>query len=260
MAALFPPTTSIMSRKIVRFASVLIALAVWFIAAVCIAQPLLLPSPVVVIARFFRLLGERDFLSIAFGSAARIAMGLVAGIIAGILLAIPAAKFTVIEDLLWPYMTTIRTVPVVSFIILCLMWLTARKLPGFIAFLMALPIIYNSVLAGLRGADREMNEMARVFQLSQRKRLFYIMFPQLYPHLTASISTAAGLAWKAGAAAELIGIPSGTIGEQLYRSKVYFDTADLFAWTLVIILLSIATEKLLVALLRLGMRRVRTAQ
>lgn len=247
-----------MSRKIVRFLSILITLTIWQLASVCVAQPLLLPSPVRVLGRLFSLFGESDFASIVIGSASRIALGLTMGIAVGILLAIPASRFTVVEDLLWPFMTTIRTVPVVSFIILCLMWLTARRLPGFIAFLMALPIIYNSMLAGLRGADKKMAEMAQVFQLPLHKRLVYVIFPQLYPHLTASVSTAAGLAWKAGAAAELIGIPAGTIGERLYRSKVYFETADLFAWTLVIILLSVITEKILIGLLKLGMRRIRS--
>ena len=47
------------------------------------------------------------------------------------------------------------------------------------------------------------------------------------------------MAWKAWVAAEVIGLPSGTIGEKLYDAKVYLNTVDLFCWTVLIVLLSV---------------------
>ena len=64
------------------------------------------------------------------------------------------------------------------------------------------------------------------------------------PYFRAAADTALGLSWKAGTAAEVIGLCSGTIGERLYTAKVYFQTADLFAWTAVIVLLSVLFEGL----------------
>ena len=46
----------------------------------------------------------------------------------------------------------------------------------------------------------------------------------------------------------MIGLPSGTIGERLYTAKVYFQTPDLFAWTAVIVAVSVLFEKLFLAL------------
>jgi len=59
------------------------------------------------------------------------------------------------------------------------------------------------------------------------------------------------LAWKAGVAAELIGYPAGSMGEQLYYSKFFLETDTLFAWTVVIIILSVSFEKLFLLLLKL---------
>jgi NitT/TauT family transport system permease protein len=64
------------------------------------------------------------------------------------------------------------------------------------------------------------------------------------PYLRSAFSISLGLCWKSGIAAEVIGIPKGSIGEKLYQAKVYLDTPDLFSWTIVIIVISIIFEKL----------------
>ena len=69
--------------------------------------------------------------------------------------------------------------------------------------------------------------------------------------------TAMGFAWKAGIAAEVLATPKNSIGEQLYNAKIYLETADLFAWTVVVILLSMAIEEVVVRLLRRGLRKER---
>ena len=77
--------------------------------------------------------------------------------------------------------------------------------------------------------------MARVFRVPFSRRLRGVDLPQVLPYFRAAADTALGLSWKAGTAAEVIGLCSGTIGERLYTAKVYFQTADLFAWTAVIL-------------------------
>ena len=67
---------------------------------------------------------------------------------------------------------------------------------------------------------------------------------------------ALGICWKSGVAAEVIGLPDGSIGDALYRAKITLSTGELFAWTFVIILLSAGFEKLLLALLDKAVARV----
>ena len=59
-----------------------------------------------------------------------------------------------------------------------------------------------------------------------------------------------GMGFKSGIAAEVIGVPGGSIGEGLYMAKIYLSTADLFAWTLMIIAVSSVFEKLFLLLLK----------
>ena len=95
----------------------------------------------------------------------------------------------------------------------------------------------------IRSMDGQLLEMARVFRVPLGRRIRYIYLSQLLPFLRTAFSLSLGLCWKAGIAAEVIGIPDGSIGERLYESKVYLQTADLFAWTLVIVALSVGFEK-----------------
>ena len=59
-----------------------------------------------------------------------------------------------------------------------------------------------------------------------------------------------GISWKAGIAAEIIGIPAGSIGRMFYDAKVYFNTVDLFAWTVIVVVISVLFEKGFLALLK----------
>ena len=229
-------------------------LLVWQTASVCIGSSLLLTSPMAVLARLGQLALTGGFWRTVAYSSLRILGGFFLALALGALLAAAAARLPFVGVLLRPLMLTVKSVPVASFIILALLWLhSAGNLAVFISFLMVLPIVYTNTLAGIRAVDAQLLEMARVYRVPTLRRVRYVYLPAALPHFTAACSVGLGLCWKSGVAAEVIGITSGSIGAALYNAKIYFDTAGLFAWTLVIVLLSLAFEKLFLwALRRVG--------
>ncbi|MCF0142002.1 MAG: ABC transporter permease subunit [Parasporobacterium sp.] len=243
-------------KTLAKAGAVLAALVIWQLAAMAIGEKLILVTPIDVAVRLATLITEPDFLKSVLFSLSRIVLGFITGVVLASLLAVLASRVKVIETLLWPWMSVIKSVPVASFIILVLIWLGSSNLSVFIAFLMVLPIVYSNVLQGLKSTDIKLLEMASVFHMGFLKRLKYIHLPALKPHIISAISVAAGLAWKAGIAAEVIGIPDGSIGEKLYEAKVYLSSPDLFAWTVVIIVLSVICEKLLLLIIKLCYRRL----
>lgn len=224
-------------------AAALFWLICWQGAAALLHQPLLLSSPFRVLQRLFVLLRDGDYYRALGYSLSRIALGFLLGTAAGSLLAACAARVRWTETLLRPLMITVRTVPVASFIILALVFLTSRKLNTFISFLMVLPIVYVSLLEGLKSRSRALEEMAGMYRIGAGRRILWIDLPQLKPHIISAMSLAWGMSWKSGVAAEVIGIPAGSTGEMLYRAKVYLETDALYAWTLSIVLISLLTEK-----------------
>lgn len=232
-----------------RFISVIAAIAVWQIAAMAVDMEMLLASPFDVLKRLSVLVTEKSFLSTILFSTGRILAGFAISLLSGIVLAVAAGRFRAVEYLLWPYIVTFKSVPVASFIILCLIWFSYSQLTVFIAFLISFPVIYSNVLQGIKNADPQLLEMAGSFNLPWHRRFLYVYIPAIRPFLVSSCSVAVGMAWKAGVAAEVIGVVGGSIGERLYNAKIYFSNADLLAWTVVIIVLSIAVEKAVAVLL-----------
>ena len=239
-----------------RIGAAALAVLVWQAASMAVGSALLLPSPAAVLVRLAALLPDGGFWRAVWFSFCRIAGGFGAALVLGTALAFAAGRWPVVDVLLRPYVLVIKSVPVASFIILALVWLNSRSLSLFISALMVFPPVYLNVLEGIRRTDGQLLEMARVFRVPFSRRLRYIYLPQIMPYFRTAVSLGLGLCWKAGAAAEVIGLPAGSVGERLYTAKVYFQTPDLFAWTVTIVAVSVLFERLFLILTDWAARKV----
>ena len=238
----------------IRVWAVLVWLIIWQLGAMALDRQIFLVSPLRVLVRLGELAITLDFWQAIAYSFLRITGGFLLGMVIGVVFAALAARFRRVEELLAPALLTIKSIPVASFIILALILFSSRNLAILISFLIVLPVIYTNVLGGIRAADPQLLEMARVFRIPAMRRVRYIYVPQVYPYFQSACGIAVGLSWKSGVAAEVIGMPDGSIGELLQQAKVYLNTPDLFAWTVVIVLVSLAFEKLFLALIKQGAR------
>lgn len=225
--------------------AVIFWLAVWEIAARWVDEPILLVTPLSALRRLGQLLVEASFWQSILFSVGHILLGFSLSVLLGVSLAALAYRFRLVRQLLSPLTAAVKAIPVASFVILVLLWVPSRDLSILISLLIGFPVLYANVLMGLDATDPKLIEMARLFRVPFRSRLKAIYLYQLLPFLRSGLSVAIGLCWKSGVAAEVIGIPSGSIGEKLYKAKVYLETPDLFCWTLVIVLLSVGCERLL---------------
>lgn len=251
-------TTSNKKTKLIsRICGVAIALVVWQITAMVVKQSILLVTPVEVVQRLLTIWQEEGFLSTILYSLGHIGGGFLLGLVLGILLASIAYKVPFFEGIFWPWFACVKSVPVASFVVICLIWMRLDALSIFISFLIVLPIVYQNTLTGLKKMDSNMAAMAMVFRISPIKKLRYIVLPQISSYIMSAVNVGLGMAWKAGVAAEVIGTPNGSIGRNIYLSKIYLDTDDLLAWTVIIVILSIITEKAFSYLLGLLFRKMK---
>ena len=235
--------------------AVLVWLAVWQLAAWWVDAPILLASPVAALKRLSQLAFEAAFWRAVGFSLGRILLGFALSALLGVLLAAAAYRLRRVRELLMPLVAAVKAVPVASFVILVLLWVSSRDLSVVISLLIGFPVVYANALAGLDSTDPGLIEMARVFRVPFRRQLGTVYLSQLAPFLRSGLSLAIGLCWTSGVAAEVIGIPAGSIGEKLYKAKVYLETPDLFCWTVVVVALSIGCEKLLALLMDAVERR-----
>lgn len=231
-------------------------LIVWQISSMIIGQEILLVSPFSSLKRLFELSMKFEFWQSILFSFIKITTGFILAFIIGIISAIIASNKKNFRILIEPLILTIQSIPVASFIILSLIWISSKNLSIFISFLMVLPVVYRNILDGINSISRELNDMAKVFKVSRIKKIRYIYLSEVAPYLRAACSVSLGLCWKSGIAAEIIGMPANSIGENLYKAKVYLNTPDLFAWTIVIIIISICFQKSFLSLIDYLLKRL----
>lgn len=230
--------------------SVVIWIAVWQWVALRLNRPLLLPTPYRVFCRLIELMGTKVFWKHTAFSLLRVLAGIGTGTCLAVLTAVATYRFSPLKILLDPLITVIKTVPVSSFIILAMLWINRNLIPIFIAFLMVFPVIWANVCEGLQSVPPAFLELSRVYRFGAVKKIRRLYLPVLAPYFLSACRSSLGFAWKAGIAAEVLALPVYAIGKQLYESKLYLETTDLFAWTTVVIILSLALERLAKLLIR----------
>ncbi|MBR2258842.1 MAG: ATP-binding cassette domain-containing protein [Blautia sp.] len=245
------------SEMMLRIGILAFWLVVWQICSERIGYGIFFASPLATFRKLLELLVRPSFWKALACTTGRILTGFCPAVVCGLLLAHLTVRRRFLDAFLMPVLQMMRTIPVASFIILALILVSSRYLTQLISFLMAMPLVCIQMQMALRQRDPFLEEMAGVFEVRGLKKWFYLTVPQLLAPFSAASKLALSFSWKSGIAAEVIGMPAGSIGERLQQAKVYLATADLFAWTCVILMASFATEKLWVFLLRLLEGRTR---
>lgn len=234
-------------RRIIIMAGWLI---IWQLASALTGLELLLAGPVSVFIRLVDMLGDYAFYKIIIRSTFNIISGLSVALLAGCILGIIAAKVRLAGEILYCPVVVMRSLPVASFIILLLIWCGSKKIAFYIAFIVAFPMIYSTVRSGMERTDEGLLKMAEVFKVPMLRRLRCIYAGYVLDGLEEDVGVTIGICFKAGVSAEVIGLSVNSIGEQLYYSKLYLMTADLFAWSLVVVILSFVLEHIGVMLIK----------
>lgn len=216
----------------------------WYFLSLFINQPLYLPAPVDTLTTATKLFTQKQFYFSLLITLSRVVIGFSASVFLGILLAYISSRFVVINTLLSPFVSIMKPIPIMSIIILLLVWLKGGLVPIMVCFLLCFPIIYTNTLEGIKNIDEKLLEMAHVFKVSKRNVFKKIILPSLKPHINSGVIICIGFSWKAVVTSEVLVAPKYSIGYNLYLTKLYLNTTELFAWTLVVVIISILLEKI----------------
>lgn len=229
---------------------VLFWLILWEIADRVIDNRIILVGPTHILMALADQIQQSDFWIICGASFLRIAVGFILSFIGGFVLALVCYKHKIIRDFLEPIMIMLKTVPMISFVIMLLIWVGNQALTIYLSFLIVLPIIYTNTLQGLESVDVQLLEMAQVFHLAPWKKFMFIYRPAFMPFVLSASKLALGMSWKSGIMAEVIGTPKPSIGREMYAAKTYLQTSNLFAWTIVVVIMSVIFEVLFMWILK----------
>lgn len=227
-------------------------LAVWIFAASLVAQPLILPGPGAVALALLRLVCDGGTWAILAGSGARILGGLALAAVCGGVLAGISSRSRAFAHLVALALSFVKATPVACVVVLLLIWLGSARVSIAAVFLMALPGVYFSLAEGLAQVNKPLEQMFRLHGVRGWRLFCAHTWREVLPFVLSCARAVIGMSWKAGVAAELIGMAVGTVGERIYQAKLLIETADLLAWTVLVVAASWACERVLVWLLRVS--------
>lgn len=225
-------------------------LAMWVLVAGLVAQPLILPGPGTVVVALLRLVCDVGTWAILVGSGVRILGGLALAAVCGGVLAGISSRSRAFARLVAPVLSFVKATPVACVVVLLLIWLGSARVSIAAVFLMALPGVYFSLVEGLAQVNKPLEQMFRLHGVRGWRLFCAHTWREVLPFVLSCARAVIGMSWKAGVAAELIGMAAGTVGERIYQAKLLIETADLLAWTVLVVAASWACERVLVWLLR----------
>lgn len=227
-----------------RIFAITVWVCIWQLVSSIINETLFLPSPIETIVALIELTKTSTFYMSVLNTFLRVMAGLAFAIILGISFGVLSTKNKISNTFIEPLVSAVKSIPVMSFILIALLYLNSNYVPILVCVMLCFPIIYTNTQKGIFSIDKKLIEMATLHKVSKIKIFTHIKLPAIMPFLLSSVLISIGFSWKSVVTAEVLSAPLHSIGYNLYTSKLYLDTESLFAWTLVIVILSILIERL----------------
>lgn len=231
--------------RVWRVAGLFLPLGVWWIAARSLDLAIALPPPGAVLRETGSVLVGEAFWKDVSATAARAIGALVGSIVIAVPLGMAAQRRRHIAFLIGPSVTFLRAIPFISLILVAVIWFSSGAVPVFVTVLMVFPLVYQAVVTGVASVDPKLAEMSRSYHVAWRKRVLRLWLPGALPTILGGIRAANGIAWKVAVAAEVLSVPAEGIGRAMGEARLYLETEVVFAWTVVLVLFSGLTDRLL---------------
>jgi len=232
-------------NSVIGLISVFGILVIWKVLAGVVGADIILPPPEAAAGKLLSLFSTPSFWSAVGYTVIRGIAGFLLSFLFGTIIGIAAGMSSFFRALVRPVLQIIRSTPVMAVILIAVMWFTSDAVPIFVAFLMSFPIVCQNVIEGIGGVDSRLLEMASVYRISSRDVLIHVSIPAIVPYLTAAATATLGLTWKVVIAAEVLSLPLHAVGTGMQFAQINLEAAEVFAWTIVAVLLSFLSERLM---------------
>ncbi len=226
-----------------KFLSIFFFLIIWEGVALYIDNSLLFPRVSEIFLSLKNLVASRDFILILWNTLSRFFISIVFSLILAIIFSVASYRYEVISFLLFPFIIFLRAVPTIAIIIVVLIWSSVERVPIVVGMLILFPILYESILGGIKNVDKNLLKMSKVFKVSTKRVVRDIYIPSIYYSISSNIPSYMGLTFKVIIAGEVLSQESLSIGGEIFINKIYLESSNIFAWIIVVIVLNYFLEK-----------------
>lgn len=240
---------------IISLTSVVFIVGLWYLVALKLDASVIVPTPLEVLDSLKELFTTKDFVLNVGTTVLRAFESFVIIFILGSVFGIAAGRLKVIEMIFRPFVTLFKAIPVMSIILIAFLWLKTGQIPVFSAFLMAFPVMYVQTLDGMKNKSRELEQMCRIYNITGKRKLWNYTVPSLMPSLITGAKQSMSMIWKVVISAEVLTIPSFGIGRSLHMAQIQIETAEVFAWTFIAVVLTFLGDSIFLLVLKKIVKR-----
>jgi NitT/TauT family transport system permease protein len=217
---------------------------VLFWGLIAFLWPLAISSPIETALALWELITEETALVVdtVTASLVRILVGFLVSLSLGVIVGLAMGMSSRNEDYLYIVVLIGMMIPSLSWAIITLVVLGLSETAIILAIILTTtPFITVTIWEGVKNIDRDLLEMAEIYDISRRDRIRHVIAPQTSPYVFSGARYGLGLCWKITVIVELLGASNG-IGYQLNVAFNYFDLKLVFAWTLLLITIMVFIE------------------
>lgn len=228
----------ITKNRLISVSAIILLFVIWKLISLWTGSEQLIPSPEKTLLAVADVISRENFLPSILTTIGRGLAGFIISLALALFMGIPAGLNTTFRLFLNPLLITFRSTPVISLILLSIIWLGNEMVPVFIAILTMFPIICTNIIDGIRNVDKDLIEMGRTYKINENRIIREIYLPSISPFLTSGISNALGFGWRAIIIGEVLAQPGFGVGTQMQNAQIFLQVSELIAWTLIAILVS----------------------
>lgn len=235
-------------NKIQVMISCIILLFLWQVIALKINNDIYLPTLGEVFKVIKEIILEDRFLLDIFSTVSRCILSFVMALVVAFILGIISYSFNIFKNFLVPITCLAKSIPNMVLIVLTLIWFNKESAPYIVVFIMVFPVLYDAVLGAMNNIDKGILEMAKLYKIRRKDKILKIYLPAIKFSLISILSSTISLGFKIVIAGEVYGQPYYGIGAMIQSEKINFNTTAIFAWIIIIVMISILlnlAEKLL---------------
>lgn len=216
---------------------------------------IILPSPLEVLNSIKTIFSNINFISIISFTFGKTIISIFISIIIGLLIGVAMGINKQIKELIYPIVIFWQGTPVISWIMLALIWFDTSIIPIIILILSTVPNMSLGIYQGISSTDKRLLEMSYLFNVNKKKQILNLYIPSVIPYFLGGLRILISTSIKICVMAEVISKAESGIGEQINWAWINIETSEIFSWTIIIIVLSFLFEKFTIKFLELKLRR-----
>ncbi|MBR2614132.1 MAG: ABC transporter permease subunit [Clostridia bacterium] len=227
---------------VVPILTVVVIFAVWLISSISVADEIILPTPFAVFEEVIELLKTNRFYQAYFNTLLRSVIAFLVSFVLAFIFAIMSKFSSILRKIIETIVPIIRALPTIAVVLLLVLWVDSKVAPVIVTTLVVLPTMYTTLLEGINEVDSDIIEMCKVYKISKKRQIVEVYTPMILPTVIVAIGTGLSLNLKLMVAAEVLSSTVRSLGSLLQESKIYFETANMFALVLVSVITGLIFE------------------